>query len=130
MKIYAFEKLECWQQARYLATWIYNATTNFPVEEKFGIISQMRRSAISIASNLAEGSSRKTEKDKNHFSTIAYSSAIELLNQMIIAKDLNFISEKLYNEGREKVEYQTFLIARLRSTQQPASKPSKLSKPS
>ncbi len=129
MKVYSFEKLECWQRARELAVWVYKLTQQFPGEEKFGIVSQMRRSAISIASNLAEGSSRKTQKDKNHFSTMAYSSTVELLNDIIIAKDLKFISETLYMEGREKIEYQTFLISKLRATQLEASKPSKLSKP-
>jgi four helix bundle protein len=127
MKVYSFEKLECWQQARQLSVWTYRITQKFPAEEKFGMVSQMRRAAISIASNLAEGSSRKTAKDKNHFSTIAYSSTVELLNDLIIANDLNFLTETLYKEGREKIEYQTFLIAKLRATQQSSPKPSKLS---
>ena len=127
MKVYSFEKLECWQQARQLAVWTYGITQKFPAEEKFGMVSQMRRAAISIASNLAEGSSRKTAKDKNHFSTIAYSSTVELLNDIIIANGLNFLTETLYKEGREKIEYQTFLIAKLRATQQSSPKPSKLS---
>ena len=130
MKVYSFEKLECWQQARQLAVWTYGITQKFPAEEKFGMVSQMRRAAISIASNLAEGSSRKTAKDKNHFSTIAYSSTVELLNDIIIANDLNFLTETLYKEGREKIEYQTFLIAKLRATQQSSPKPSNSSKPS
>lgn len=125
MKVYSFEKLESWQQARKLAVWTYDITQKFPVEEKFGIISQMRRAAVSIASNLAEGTSRKTKKDQSHFSTISYSSTIELLNDLIIAKDLNFLTETLYMEGREKIEYQTFLIAKLRATQQSSPKPSK-----
>ena len=127
MKVYSFEKLECWQQARQLAVWTYGITQKFPAEEKFGMVSQMRRAAISIASNLAEGSSRKTAKDKNHFSIIAYSSTVELLNDIIIANGLNFLTETLYKEGREKIEYQTFLIAKLRATQQSSPKPSKLS---
>lgn len=129
MKVYSFEKLESWQQARQLAVWTYGVTQKFPAEEKFGIISQMRRAAISIASNLAEGTSRKTTKDQSHFSTISYSSTIELLNDLIIAKDLKFISDEAYLEGRNKIEYQTFLIAGLRKSQQAATKLSKPSKP-
>ena len=91
MKVYSFEKLECWQQARQLAVWTYNTTRTFPAEEKFGITSQMRRAAVSIASNIAEVTSRKTAKDQNHFSTISYSSTIELLNDLIIANDLKFL---------------------------------------
>ena len=78
----------------------------------------MRKAAISIASNIAEGTSRKTSKDQSHFSTIAYSSTIELLNDLIISNELSFISETLYHEGRDLIERQTFLIARLRKSQE------------
>ena len=117
MKEYSFEKLECWQQARRLAVWTYQATENFPEKEKYGLISQMRRAAISVASNIAEGSSRKTAKDQAHFSTIAYGSSIELLNQLIITNDLDYISNQLYDQGRELVERQTVLISGLRASQ-------------
>jgi four helix bundle protein len=118
MKVYSFEKLECWQLARQLAVWTYNVTKNFPTEEKFGIISQMRRAAISIASNIAEGTSRKTAKDQSHFSTIAYSSTIELLNDLIIANDLGFLTNENYAQGRVLIEKQTLIIATLRKSQQ------------
>ena len=138
MRTYSFEKLECWQNARQLAVWVYTITKKFPSDEKFGIISQMRRAAISIASAIAEGTSRKTPKDQSHFSTIAYSSTIELLNDLMIASDLEFITSGIYVDGREKIEKQTLLIAGLRKSQQKSkflsplnfqtSKPSKLSK--
>ena len=121
MKVYSFEKLECWQQARQLAVWIYHSTINFPPEEKFGMVSQMRRASISIASNIAEGTSRKTAKDQSHFSTISYSSTIELLNDLIIANDLKYLPDEKYMEGREKIEKQTLLIASLRKSQQRVS---------
>ena len=116
MKIYSFEKPECWQQARQLAVWIFQITKNFPAEEKFGIISQMRWA--SIASNIAEGTSRKTAKDQAHFSTIAYSGTIELLNDLIITHDLNFLNTEMYEQGRAIIEKQTFLISGLRKSQQ------------
>ena len=125
MKIYSFERLACWQHARELAVWVYKATKSFPAEEKFGIVSQMRRAAVSIASNLAEGTSRVSKKDQAHFSTIAYSSTIELMNDLIIAVDLEFLSVELYIEGREKIEKQTFLISKLRGSQILETKPSK-----
>ena len=118
MKVYSFEKLEAWQKARTLAVWIFGVTADFPASEKFGIISQMRRAAVSITSNIAEGTSRKTGKDQSHFSTIAYSSTIELLNDIIISNDLNFLSEAQYLQGREMIEQQTLLIAGLRKSQQ------------
>lgn len=118
MKVYSFEKLASWQQAKQLAIWTYGVTKTFPAEEKFGIVPQMRRAAISIASNLAEGTSRKTAKDQANFSTISYSSTIELLNDLIIANELKYINMELYEQGREMIEKQTFLIAQLRKSQQ------------
>ncbi len=124
MKIYSFEKLECWQQARKLAVWTYTSTKNFPPDERFGLTSQMRRAAISIASNIAEGSARKTAKDQAHFSTISYSSTIELLNDSIISNDLGYLKTELYLAGREMIEKQTLLISTLRKSQEKAaSKP-------
>src|SRR4051812_24420493 len=107
MKQYSFEKLTSWQHARKLAVWVYKVTTHFPTEERFGLISQMRRAALSIASNLAEGTSGKTAKDQSYFSTVSYSSTIELLNDLIIANGLNFLASEEYKEGREKIENQT-----------------------
>ena len=124
MKIYSFEKLEAWQHARKLTGWVYRITRYFPEEEKFGIITQMRRAALAIASNIAEGTSRITSKDQSHFSTIAYSSTIELLNDLIISLDLLFLNENNYAEGRNLIEKQTYLISQLRKSQQ-NMKPSK-----
>jgi four helix bundle protein len=118
MKIYSFEKLEAWQHARRLAVWVYGVTAKFPDEEKFGLISQMRRAAITVSSNLAEGTSRITSKDQSHFSTISYSSTIELLNDLIISTDLLFLDENNYAEGRNLIEKQTYLISQLRKSQQ------------
>lgn len=118
MKIYSFEKLGCWQNARQLAVWTYQSTKGFPESERFGLVSQMRRAAISIASNIAEGTSRKTAKDQAYFSTIAYSSTIELLNDLIITNELRFLSKELYEQGREIIEKQTLLISGLRKSQQ------------
>lgn len=129
MKEYSFEKLVSWQHARKLAVWIYQLTRHFPNDERYGLISQMRRAAVSIASNLAEGTSRKTTRDQYHFSMISYSSTIELLNDLIISKDLTYLDEEKYKEGRGLIEYQTYLIAKLRSMQVAEPSDSK-SKPS
>lgn len=75
---------------------IYKITTTFPVSERFGLISQLRRASASICSNIAEGSARTTNKDQARFTTISFSSAVEVLNQLIISKELDFISEKDY----------------------------------
>lgn len=88
----------------------------------------MRRAALAIASNIAEGTSRITAKDQCHFSTIAYSSTIELLNDLIISLDLLFLDENNYAEGRNLIKKQTYLISQLRRSQQNIKppKPSKL----
>lgn len=70
MHTFSFEKLTVWVDSKELVKMIYSITKQFPDEEKFGLISQLRRASISIASNLAEGTSRMTNKDKAHFTTI------------------------------------------------------------
>lgn len=111
MKIYSFEKLEAWIHAKNLTMLIY-LTKSFPPEEKFGMISQMKRAALSIASNIAEGTSRTSMNDQAHFSTMAFSSTIELLNDLIIANELGFLSESNYGEGRNLIEKQTYLLSK------------------
>ena len=114
---FSFEKLHVWVDAKELVTEIYNVTRNFPDEEKFGLTNQLRRASISIASNLAEGTSRKTNKDKAHFTTIAFSSLMEVLNQLIIAKDLKYVSEIEYFKLREQIEKISNKLNALRKSQ-------------
>lgn len=117
LKTYSFENLLVWQKSRILAKEIYKLTATFPKEELFGITSQMRRCSISIPSNLAEGSSRRTNKDKARFTEIAFGSGLELLNQLIIALDLNYIEESKYLEIRIKLQEVTFLLDALQKAQ-------------
>ncbi|MFT6688187.1 MAG: four helix bundle protein [Saprospiraceae bacterium] len=93
---FSFEKLNVWIDSKELIKMIYKLTYKFPDEEKFGLTCQLRRASVSVASNLAEGTSRKTNKDKAHFTTIAFSSLMEVLSQVIIAKELNFVEENDY----------------------------------
>jgi four helix bundle protein len=104
MYIFSFEKLEVWQNSRMFILDIYKLTSKFPSNEIFGITSQIKRSSSSIATNIAEGTSRNTNKNKAHFLTISYSSAMETLNHLIISKDLKYLSENEYIESREKIE--------------------------
>lgn len=117
MKVFSFEKLIVWQKSKTLTVFIYQITKLFPDEEKFGLISQMRRCAISISSNLAEGSGRNQPKDKARFTEIAYGSALELLNQIIISKELDFLSESNYKTIREKLTEITAMLDGLRKSQ-------------
>lgn len=117
MKVYSFEKLEVWKEAIVLVNLVYKITENFPSEEKFGLTSQLKRATVSIASNLAEGTSRKTKKDKAHFTTMSFSSTMEVLNQLIISKDLGFVSEDHYTLARLKIEKITNMLNALRNYQ-------------
>ncbi len=119
MKIFSFEKLIAWQKARELALEIYKITKLFPKEEVFGITSQMRRCSVSVASNLAEGSGRNSMKDKARFTEIAFGSALELLNQLILSFDFEYIEEQKYIEIREKITEVTVLINGLYKSQLP-----------
>jgi four helix bundle protein len=87
-----FEDLEVWQKSRKLTVHIYKLTKKFPSEERYGLIAQMRRAAISISSNIAEGFARHQAKDKEHFYVMAAASLSELLNQLILSSDLDYIS--------------------------------------
>ncbi len=93
-----FEKLDVWQQSRQLVKEIYLLTKYFPDDEKYGLINQLRRAAVSVSSNIAEGNSRFSPKDKSHFTEMAYTSLMEITNQLIISSDLKYISEDQLNQ--------------------------------
>lgn len=114
---HSFEKLEVWQDSIDLVEGIYKITESFLVDECFGLTNQMRRCSVSISSNLAEGTSRITQKDKAHFSTIAFSSTMELLNQIIISKRLNFIDNDTYEKLRAHLLMISNKINALRNAQ-------------
>lgn len=104
MYTFSFEKLNVWKDAIKLVKNIYEITEHFPEKEKFGLTSQIRRASISISSNLAEGSTRDTKKDKKRFITIAFGSTMEILNQLIVAKELDYISQESYLAIRKEIE--------------------------
>ena len=85
-----FKELKIWQKGFQIAVNCFKFTSTFPKEEKFGIVSQINRSGVSISSNIAEGSSRSSEKDYNKFIEIALGSSFELETQILIAEAVNF----------------------------------------
>ena len=113
--VYSFEKMTAWQLARQMAKQIYLKSKPFPKEELFGITSQIRRAVISICCNLAEGSARLGTKSQNYFYQIAYGSAVEVINLLIICTDLEYLSEAEYNSLRDEIEKLTFHINKLAS---------------
>jgi len=111
---YGFEKLEVWQHARQLVKKIYKLTAKYPSSEKFGLTNQMRRCAVSISSNLAEGTGRNSSKDQAHFYSMGYSSCLELMSQTILSLDLEFISKEEEADIREHIELVSNKINALR----------------
>ena len=95
-KIRNFKDLKIWQRGIELVKLVYTITNSFPSDEKYGIISQMRRSAVSVPSNIAEGFMRRHNKEYRQFLYIALGSLAELETQIIISKELNFITTDHY----------------------------------
>jgi len=108
-KIASFRDLIAWQEGIKLVLSIYKITKQFPKEELFGLTSQMRRCAISVTSNIAEGFARRNRKEKNQFYYIALGSVTELHNQLIISKELKYIS----NESFLTIENSIILVHKL-----------------
>ncbi len=102
MQEFIFEKLEVWQKARKLVVEVYRLLELFPTFERYALCDQIRRAAVSIASNIAEGAGRASNKEKIHFIEIAYGSLMETFNQLIVASDLGYISEGSVNNTRER----------------------------
>ena len=103
MKANRFEDLEVWKKSHQLVLNIYYITRDFPSEEKFGLISQMRRSAVSIPANIAEGFKKRTLRDKSNFYNIAQGSLEEVHYYLILSRDLRYLpdNEKLLSDVKE-----------------------------
>jgi four helix bundle protein len=96
--IKSFQDLIAWQEAHTLVLMTYKETKKYPSDERFGLVNQSRRAAISVSSNIAEGFGRATGKDKHHFYTMAKTSLAELQNQLLAARDLGFITKESFDE--------------------------------
>ena len=96
MKTSSFKDLIVWQKSYKLALIIYKITKEFPKEEMYGLISQMRRAAVSIPSNISEGYSRQYKPEYKRFLSISYGSLSELETQFLLSKDLGYIKEENY----------------------------------
>lgn len=108
-KIKSFTDLNAWKEAHKLVINIYQATKKFPKEEIFGITNQIRRAVVSITSNIAEGFSRSSAKEKLQFYSISLGSLTEVQNQILIGKDLEYISTEEFKE----IANQTIVVSKL-----------------
>jgi len=97
-QIKTFKDLKVWKKSHQLALAVYKATSQFPQEEKFGLISQMRRAAVSVPSNIVEGFRRRTTRDSLHFYNITDSSLEELKYQILLSLDLQLLEESIYKQ--------------------------------
>lgn len=121
--IKSYRELIVWQKALRLSLIIYRLTSSFPKEEIFGLVSQMRRAAVSVPSNIAEGRSRTSRKDFVQFLRIALGSASELQTQVEIAHQLTFVGVKEYNECNNLISEIIMMInSMIRKLLAPSSK--------
>lgn len=104
-QIHNFHELIIWQKARQMVKMVYQAVNGLPESERFALSSQIKRSAISIPSNIAEGAGRTSNKEFNHFLAISQGSSFELETQLLLACDLNYLKEteiqSIFKELRE-----------------------------
>jgi len=112
--MFNFEKLDVWQEAIPFADLVYELTAGFPDEERFGLTNQMRRAAVSISSNIAEGSSRVSRTDFARFVEIATGSLFEVVSQTTIALRRKMIGQNKYNDIYAAAEKQSKMLSGLR----------------
>ena len=112
--MFNFEKLETWHEAIEFADMVYSLTRKFPDEERFGLTNQMRRAAVSISSNIAEGCSRSSRVDYARFVEIASGSLYEVVSQARVGRNQGFLTEREYNDIYHAAEKQSRMLSGLR----------------
>lgn len=113
-KIHSFTDLKAWKQGHELVLFVYKITNDFPKTEIFGITNQMRRAVVSVTSNIAEGFSRVSNKDKAQFYSIALGSLTELESQLYIARDVGYMSQNDFLHAEDFIINTSKLINGLR----------------
>ena len=113
---YAFENMNAWQEARKLVIEVYRLLDEFPKFETYALCDQIRRSVVSVSSNLAEGSGRFSLKEQLHFYEISYGSLMETYNQLILAVDLKYIGDDNLEELRPQIDIVARMLNGLRSS--------------
>ncbi len=110
-----FKELKVWQKAHQLALKVYKTTQHFPVDERYGLISQIRRAVVSIPTNIAEGCGRQGNRELAHFLSMAAGSSSEVDYQLLLARDLTYLSDVDYREYQAAVaEIRRMLYAFIR----------------
>lgn len=120
--LYAFERLDVWQVSRTFVKDIYVLLRTFPDFEAYNITSQIRRAAVSVSLNIAEGSTRNSLKEQSRFTEIAYGSLLEVYCSLLLAKDLNYIREDDFRNVSDKIKEISNKLNALKNSQARRSK--------
>ena len=99
-----YKDLIIWKKSMELAKVVYTITDKFPSDERYGIVNQMRRAAVSIASNIAEGAGRESNKEFNYFLSISNGSSYELQTQLMISADINLVNSEKLKKANELID--------------------------
>ncbi|MDP7477234.1 MAG: four helix bundle protein [Candidatus Peribacteraceae bacterium] len=111
-----YQNLIVWKEAHKLCLCIYSVTKTYPSDERFGLVSQMRRSSSSIPTNIAEGNAKKSKKDRSRFFGISLGSLEELHYQCLLSRDLQFITQDTFNEITDNIQRTGYLLHKIRSS--------------
>ena len=115
-KKFNFRNLICYQKGRTLVKEVYALVKTFPVEEKYALGDQLRRAVVSVTSNIAEGSGRQSFKDQAHFLELSYGSLMEVMSQLDLARDLNFIDNDKYKRLELLIEEEARVLSGYRAS--------------
>ena len=115
-KNFNFRNLICYQKGRVLVKEVYVLVKTFPVEEKYALGDQLRRAVVSVTSNIAKGSGRQSFKDQAHFLELSYGSLMEVMSQLDLALDLNFIDNENYNRLELLIEEEAKIVSGYRAS--------------
>ena len=111
-----FKELKVWQKSIDLVTDTYLLTRNFPKEELFGLVSQIRRCIVSVPSNIAEGCGRKSQKDFSNFLGISLGSSFEFETQLIISKNIGYLTDEQFNKLESEIQHIQNMIIKLQTS--------------
>ncbi len=114
--MHSFKKLDIWKRSRVFCTSIYKFTNDFPEAEKFGLVVQLRRAAVSVPSNIAEGTSRRSKKEFRRFLDFAIGSLYEIETQLLIAYDLDYIDSSIFELLNKDLDAIIKMTSRFKST--------------
>lgn len=115
-KSFSFRKLICYQKGRLLVNEIYKIVRSFPTEERFALSDQIRRAAVSVTSNIAEGTGRQSFKEQAHFIELAYGSLMEVMSQLDVALDQGMISVTTHQNMEYMIEEEARLLSGYRTS--------------